>query len=159
MPMDAVPPSHLSAASTFSTDQHADSPKPPSPAWTGILITGPANVVVGTLVPTVIVRGTYRIKGLDYPAKARWKLVVVEPGKPKPVAVELGQKDPSPVAPDPAGEQPLDDKTKAKMTYVGYFNADLFPSTGIVPKPGNYVVRAELGSLRSNEIAIKVVAR
>jgi hypothetical protein len=159
IPMDAVPPPHISPVSAFSTDQHAESPKPPTPTWTGILIVAPSSVTLGTTPPTVMVRGTYRIKGTDYPTKARWKLVVTDPVTNKPVSAEMGQRDPSPVAPDPLADQPIDDKTKAKMTYVGHFNAELFLTTGMVPKPGNYIVRAELGPLRSNEIAIKVVTR
>lgn len=138
--MDAVPPPPPPAMSAYSTDQHAESPKPPSTTWTGILIAAPANVVVGTVPPPVVVRGTYRIKGLDYPPKGRWKLVVIDSVTNKAISAEMGQKDPSPVEPDPLADKPIDEKTKARMTYVGYFNAELFLTTGLAPKPGNYVV-------------------
>lgn len=163
-PMDAVPPppqppAYVSSVQLFSTEAHADSPKPPSRTWTGILIAAPASVVLGPRPPVVIVRGTYRIKAADYPEKAKWKLVVIDPATNKPVVAEMGQRDPSPVEPDPEADRPLDEKTKAKITYVGHLNADLFATVGLLPKPGTYVVRMELGPLKSNEVAVKLVAR
>lgn len=158
-PPPPVPPAHIAPSQIFTTDEHSESPKPPTPHWTGILVAAPANVVLGAKPPIVFVRGTYRIKGTDFPEKARWKLVVIDPTTNKPVSAELGQRDPSPVEPDPLGDQPLDEKTKAKITYVGHLNAELFLTSGLPPKPGNYVVRLELGPLKSNEVGVKVVAR
>jgi hypothetical protein len=161
-PMDAEPPpppAHIAASQIFTTAEHAESPKPPSPHWTGILIAAPAQIVLGAKPPVVFVRGTYRIKGVDYPEKAPWKLVVIDPATRRPVVAELGQRDPSPVEPDPEADQPVDEQTKARMTYVGHVNAELFLTAGLTPKPGNYVVRLELGPLKSNEVAVKVVAR
>ncbi len=163
--MDAVPSASASSwdqvppAQLFSTEERADSPRPPSPEWTGILIAAASSVVLDLKPPVVIVRGTYRIQGANYPDKARWKLVVIDPATDKPVVREMGQRDPSPTVPDPEAGRPLDAETKARITYVGHVNADLFATVGLVPRPGTYVVRFELGSLKSNEIAVKVVAR
>lgn len=106
-----------------------------------------------------MVRGTYRIKGKDHPDGARWKLVVTDAASGKAVSSFLGEDDPNPVQPEPDKLRPLDEKRKALVTYVGHLNTELFGTLKTKLKPGNYVLRFELGPLRSNEVGMKLVER
>lgn len=157
--MQPDPRSAASAALLFNTERHAESPKPPSPTWTGILIHAPESVVLGARPPVAVLRATYRIRGTDYPDKARWRVVATDPATRQSVAAEPGQRDPSPVAPDPEGDQPLDAETKARIFYNGHVNLEIFLTLNLPLRAANWVLRLDLGPLRSNEVGFRVLAR
>jgi hypothetical protein len=142
----------------FSAEEFPDSPKPANPQWRGVLIAAPARTVLTLRQPMVIVRGTYRIQGTNYPARDRLKLVAVDLNSKKEYSGLAGQRDASPDAPRPPSKQP-DPETFKRMVFSGFFNADLVATLGLPRVSASYRVWAELGPIRSNEITLHVVAQ
>ena len=156
------PPEILGASAAagpfFSASEHADSPKPPNAQWRGVMITAPAETVLSPRQPMILIRGTYRISGDNYPAKDTLKLVALDVQTKKEYSGVAGQQDPSRSIPRPLSPPP-DPQKLARMVFSGFFNADLVATLKLPPAPATYRVRAELGPIVSNDVTIKVVIR
>ncbi|MBI5384815.1 MAG: hypothetical protein HZA90_09030 [Verrucomicrobia bacterium] len=142
----------------YNTDELPESPKPPNPQWRGVLIDAPAQAVLSLKQPMIILRGTYRIQGTNYPANDRLRLVAVDAATKQEYAGTAGQRDPSPDVPPPKTEEP-DPEVVKRMVFSGFFNADLVATVKLPRAAGLYRVRAELGNLKSNEITIQVAVQ
>jgi hypothetical protein len=142
----------------FSSEQHPESPKPPNAQWRGVLIAAPAQAALTVRTPIVLLRGTYRIQGANYPKEDRLRLVATEVATRKQFAALAGQHDPSPDVPPPDSETP-DPETLKRMIFSGFFNTDLVATLKLPWTNATYRVRAELGTIPSNEITVQIVVK
>ncbi len=143
----------------FSAQKSPDSPVPPSSAWRGLLIQAPAEAVLDAGHPMILVHGTYRIQGRDYPRDDRLVLKAVDAATGKVYEAEAGDRDPSPQAPPPPPPPEPDPAVLARMVYSGHFSADLVATLGLPRVEARYRVSAALGSIVSNEVLLRVVVR
>ena len=143
----------------FSTHENPDSPVPPSPHWRGLLIAGPAQIELELKHPMILIHGTYRIQGKDYPEDDRLRLIAVESRTQETYAAEAGDRDPSPIEPPPTPPPPPDPEAIKRMIFSGFFSTDLVTTVELPWKPGTYRVRATLGPIRSNEITVRVAIK
>src|SRR5262245_5037418 len=67
----------------YNSDETPQSPKPPNPNWRGVLIDAPPESVVTLRQPMVLLRGTYRIQGTNYPANDRLRIIAIDPATKK----------------------------------------------------------------------------
>lgn len=139
----------------FSTQRHADSPVAANDAWRGVLIKAPPVVRLDPRRPGVMVRGVYALSGLQMPPKAALKLLAIDVQTKRRYEAPMGQPDPNPVEPPPP-RPPLAPEMRARLTFNGHFNAELIATLGLPLASAAYVVWAEVGSARSNEISVKV---
>lgn len=105
----------------------------------------------------VILRGSYRIAGTNYPANDRLRLTAVD-GNRRQFEGVAGQRDSSPDEPPPPSDPP-DTETIKRMIFSGYFNVDLMATLGLPWTNATYKVKAELGNIPSNEIVMEIVVQ
>ncbi len=146
---------NVSAGPYYNADEHPQSPKPPTPQWRGVMIAAPGQVVLMLRQPMLLLHGTYRIQGTNYPAKDRLKLIAVDVNTKREYVGVAGQRDPNPDVPPPPAEPP-DPQVLKRMVFSGFFNTDLIATLKLPRAAAVYRVRAEFGSIPSNEITIQV---
>ena len=142
----------------YNADELPDSPKPPNPTWRGLLLEVPAQAVLSLKQPMIVVHGTYRIQGANYPVNDRLRLVAVDAFTKKEYTGSAGQRDANLDAPPPKTEPP-DPAVVKRMVFSGFFNADLVATAKLPLAAGTYRVRAFLGDLGSNEITIQITVQ
>ena len=139
----------------FNTQKHPDSPVPGNEVWRGVLIKAPAAVRVDPRRPSVIVRGVYALSGPQVLPKATLKLIAIDAQTKRRYEALMGQQDPSPEEPPP-DPPPLDSGLRERLTFNGHFNVELLATLDLPLVPASYVVSAEVGTARSNEISVKL---
>lgn len=142
----------------YNSEEHPDSPKPPNPQFRGVLISAPAQNTLSARSPLVLLRGSYRIQGSNYPANDRIRLVAIDIASKRQYAAFAGQRDPSPDAPPPPSDPP-NVETVRKMIFSGFFNTDLMATLGLPWTNATYKVRAEFGTIPSNEIPVQIIVQ
>lgn len=152
-PADAT---NLFASPFFSAQETPESPKPPQPQWRGVMIAAPTEAKLSLKQPMIIVRGTYRISGANYPANDRIKLVAINIATKREFSGYAGQRDASPDVPPPDSEK-ADPAVLKRMVFSGFFNADLVATVKLPWTSASYRVRAEFGTIPSNEVTIQVL--
>jgi hypothetical protein len=145
----------LAAEQVFNTQKHPDSPNPANDIWRGVLIKAPSLARLEPRRPAVIVRGVYALSGLQMPAKAALKIIAIDAQTKHRYEAPMGQPEPSPEEPPPE-RPPLDPKLRERLTFNGHFNVELFATLGLPLVAATYVVWAEVGPNRSNEISVKL---
>jgi hypothetical protein len=151
-------PTNVFTSPFFSAQETPESPKPPQPQWRGVMIAGPAQAKISLKEPMIIVRGTYRISGANYPANDRIKLVAINIATRHEYTGYAGQRDASPDVPPPESEKP-DPQVLKRMVFSGFFNADLVATVKLPWNSASYRVRAEFGTIPSNEITVQVLGQ
>jgi hypothetical protein len=146
------------ASPFFGSEEHPESPKPPNPQWRGVLIAAPEQAVLTLRTPGILLRGTYRIQGGNYPKDDRLRLTATDIVSRKQFTGAAGQRDPSPDVPPPDSEAP-DPETLKRMIFSGFFNADLVATVKLPWTNATYRVRAELGPIQSNEVTVQVLVK
>lgn len=147
------------AVPALTTGEHPESPKAPSAGWRGILLKSADAMRANPAGPPVIARVFHRIPRPQWPADKKFELVVIESGSRKEHRFPIGVSDASPdePPPPPPPEKKIDPKVAERLVVEGYLNINL--TATIVPPlpPGNYALRIELGPLKSNEAALRIV--
>lgn len=149
---------NLFANPYYSADEHPQSPKPPNPQWRGVMIAAPAEAVLTLRQPMLLLRGSYRIQGTNYPANDRLKLIAVDVVAKREYTGFAGQRDASPDVPPPSSAPP-DPEIVKRMIFSGFFNADLVATLKLPRVSATYRVRAEFGDIPSNEITVQIVVQ
>lgn len=142
----------------YNADQNPQSPKPPSPQWRGVMIEAPGEVILSLRQPMLLLHGTYRIQGSNYPAKDNLRIIAVDAATKREYTGIAGQRDSSPDAPPPPSEPPNPETVK-RMVFSGFFNTDLVGTLRLPLASANYRVRVEFGNIPSNEINIRVIVK
>jgi hypothetical protein len=151
-------PTNLFSSPFFSAQETPENPKPPQPQWRGVMIAGPAQAKISLKEPMIIVHGTYRISGANYPANDRIKFVAINVATKREFTGYAGQRDASPDAPRPPSEK-ADPSVLKRMVFSGFFNADLVATVKLPWTTASYRVRAEFGAIPSNEITVQVLSQ
>jgi hypothetical protein len=139
----------------FNTQRHPESPVALNDSWRGILIKAPAVLRLDPRRPAVTVRGVYALSGVQVPLKSAMKLIAIDAKTKRRYEGFMGQQDPSPEEPLPDAP-PLDPGMRERLTFNGHFNVELLSSLNLPLVAATYVVSAELGTARSNEISVKL---
>jgi len=141
----------------LSTDAHPDSPKAPSPAWRGVLIKVPETAVLSDPRKPPMLRAFYRIPRNQWPKGKAFELIVMDSAGQGERRHALGAKEATPMIPPPVTpERAIDPKIAERIVIEGYLNINL-PATISPPLvPGAYVMRLELGGLRSTDARIRL---
>lgn len=143
----------------FSTDELPESPKPPSPAWRGVLIQAQTTHQLSRDKFEVPVYGLYKLDGSTYPlGEDDLRIYAVDMATKLATESGLGERDESPDMPQ-EGATPLKREDIADMLFTGHFNCDVAGTLALPPKSAKYRVWASLGKIRSNEILIEIIYR
>jgi len=139
----------------YNANEGPQSPKPPNAQWRGVMIAAPNPAVITLRNPQVLLHGTYRIQGANYPANDSLKLTAIEMVSKKEFTAIAGQHDASPSVPPPP-EAPPDPQMLKRMVFSGFFNTDLIATLKLPRVGATYRVRADLGNIPSNEIMVQI---
>ena len=142
----------------YSTAQLPDSPKPPNDQWRGVLISAPAQAVLSLRQPMVLLHGFYRVPGTNFTPEARLKITAIDAGTKRQYSALAGQREASPDEPPPR-RPPPDPELMKTMIFSQHFNTDLIAALGLPWTNATYKVKAEFGSMPSNEISVQVVVQ
>ncbi len=149
----------ISSMPFFSADELPESPKPPSPAWSGVLIQAESTHRLSLKETEVLIYGYYKLAGSVYPLDDDdLRIYAVDTATKFPYEASAGEKDESPDEPPEEGS-PLTREDIANMVFSGYFNTDLVGTLRLPPKNAKYRIWASLGKIKSNEILIEIIVR
>lgn len=140
----------------FDTKKVPESPEPPFPSWTGILIQSEMSHLLSMKKREVVINGYYRLNGSEYPLNDDdLRIHAVNTANRMTYESGAGQKDDSPVEPDEPGP-PLSRDDIRDMVFSGYFNTDILLTLKLPVGAAKYRVWVAMGPVKSNEILLEI---
>jgi hypothetical protein len=104
-----------------------------------------------------LVRVFYRIPRQQWPKGHGFMLVVIDRAAKQEKRFPIGEKDASPIAPEPKVEhRPVDPRVAERLVIEGYLNIHVFATVLPPLTPGTYALRVELGPHRSTDMPFRL---
>ena len=143
----------------FDTKKVPESPEPPSPDWSGILIQALAAHQLTMKQRKALIHGYYRLGGSEYPLDDDdLRIHAVNMATKLTYEAGAGQRDDSPIEPEEP-RPPLSRDDIRDMVFTGYFNTDLMLTLKLPPTGGKYRVWVTMGPVKSNELLLEISVR